>query len=94
MKLDNHTILGCLILVVTGGLVALGKLSADQWTSTAQVILVTLVGGNAITHTATQLAARGLPTATAVAPPDPRVPMKFAPTSAPPVPPSPASAKK
>jgi hypothetical protein len=58
MKLDMHTILGCLILVVTGGLVALGKLSADQWTSTAQLVFVALVGGNAITHTATQLANR------------------------------------
>jgi len=65
MKFDSHMVFGLIVLGVTGVLVVLGKLPASEWTSIAQVIIITLVGGNAITHTATQLANRGLPTATA-----------------------------
>jgi hypothetical protein len=69
MKVDSHTILGTAVLFVAAALVMFGKLSGDQWVTIAQVIVVTLVGGNAITHTVTQLTQPKIPTATLQNPP-------------------------
>lgn len=66
MRSDSHTLLGAAVLVVAGVLVVFGKLSGSDWISAAQVVVVTLVGGNAITHTVTQFTQPKIPTATVI----------------------------
>jgi hypothetical protein len=56
--LDNHNALGVLILILASVLTYLGKISGTEWASTVAIIFGTLVSGNAVMHTATQITGR------------------------------------
>jgi hypothetical protein len=55
--IDDHNVLGLVIVVLAASLLVFGKLTGDQWIAIVQVVFITLVSGNAVMHTATQVTA-------------------------------------